>query len=503
MKVEEVRDPSTPGKWRPATWAMLLLGIVVLALVVHRAGNVSFTPDESYSYLHYVHQPFSDILTHKEAFSNNHLLNTLGMKYAEQLFGSSELALRTPNLLALCLYLAYSALLLRRLSWPFAVGGFVLLCTNVHFMEFFSLARGYGISFAFLLMAQFHLAQAVRTYHARHLVLFHTASVLASLSNFTLLTAHIAGLIAYYVARSAVRNDKGIAGASKLWPNVLNALMLLLSVIVLWVPVQRLVHANTFAFYGASSFYGSTVGTWVRSVLPGIPMSGVLLFAGQVLITLLALAPVIILFRKRKSTSAGPGSDVVLLATVSTTFLLACLGAVLEHALFGVDHLKARYALFLLPLILLLVPLLLQLLRNAGHRAASWAIMVGALFWCVPTFLRNFGPYESVEWMHEVRTKDAMATMVADHNAVPATNKQIRIGNTWLFEPAMSYYREVWRLHWLAPIDRNGVAPHDDYRYVLQGDEERRSSAGFAVLARFPESGTVLLKRLPNEPSGE
>ncbi|MBK6776960.1 MAG: hypothetical protein IPG74_14360 [Flavobacteriales bacterium] len=93
------------------------------------------------------------------------------------------------------------------------------------------------------------------------------------------------------------------------------------------------------------------------------------------------------------------------------------MGASIEHLLFGVDHLKARYALFLLPLLLLLVPLLLQFLCNVGYRTASQAIMVGVLLWCVPTFLRHFGPYESVEWMHEVRTKDAMASMEADHNA--------------------------------------------------------------------------------------
>ncbi|MBK6776970.1 MAG: hypothetical protein IPG74_14420 [Flavobacteriales bacterium] len=144
--------------------------------------------------------------------------------------------------------------------------------------------------------------------------------------------------------------------------------------------------------------------------------------------------------------------------------------------------------MFLLPLLLLLVPLLLQFLCNVGYRTASQAIMVGVLLWCVPTFLRHFGPYESVEWMHEVRTKDAMATMEADHNAAQVSNDHVHIGNNWLFEPAMSYYRDVWKLHWLAPIDRNGIAQHDTYRYVFQGDEEERSDDGFTVLARFPKA---------------
>ncbi|MBK6774937.1 MAG: hypothetical protein IPG74_03485 [Flavobacteriales bacterium] len=153
--------------------------------------------------------------------------------------------------------------------------------------------------------------------------------------------------------------------------------------------------ANMLTFHGTSSFYGSTVGTWVRSALPGIPMSRFPLVTGQVLITLLALAPIIILARERKSGSAGLETDSVLLATVLITFLATCMGASIEHLLFGVDHLKARYALFLLPLMLLLVPLLLQFLCNVGYRTASQAIAVGVLLWCVPTFLRHFGPYES------------------------------------------------------------------------------------------------------------
>jgi hypothetical protein len=503
MKMVDVRDPGMMGKWQPAIWAMLLVGIATLALAIQRADKASFTPDESYSYLHYVHQSFGDILSHKEAFSNNHLLNTLGMKCAEQLFGNSELALRTPNLLALCLYLAYAVLLLRRLSWPIAVGGFVVLCTNVHVMEFFTLARGYGLSFAFLLVAQFHLAEGVRTHRAQHLVIFHAASVLASLSNFTLLTAHLAGCIAYYVARALQGRDEGKLHAGKMRLAVLNASLILVSVIVLWVPVQRLAQANTFAFHGTSSFYGSTVGTWVRSVTPGSPMSRAGLVAGQVLVTLLALAPLVIVVWKRKRIHPRIDAELTLLSTVSVTFLAICVGSALEHLLFGVDHLKARYALFLLPLLLLLVPLLLHFLGNVGYRSVSRAIMLGLVLWCVPTFLRHFGPYESVEWMHEVRTKDAMAAMVADHNAIPLTNDPVHVGNNWLFEPAMSYYREVWKLHWLAPIDRNGIAPHDAYRYVFQGDEEQRSDTGFTVLARFPESGTVLLKRLPNTPLGE
>ncbi|MBK6774938.1 MAG: hypothetical protein IPG74_03490 [Flavobacteriales bacterium] len=218
-------------RWRFSTgrcccWAW------TLALAVHRADNASFTPDESYSYLHYVHQPLGAILTHKEAFSNNHLLNTLDETPSNCSATPSWLTHAQP--LGALPVSGLRGLALAPLVWPFAVGGFVLLCTNVHLMEFFTLARGYGLRSPFL-MAQFHLAQSIRTHGRRHLVLFHAASVLASLSNFTLLTAHIAGLIAYYIARSTHDDHprKTIAGVRQL--DLLNVFLVGLSFVVLWI----------------------------------------------------------------------------------------------------------------------------------------------------------------------------------------------------------------------------------------------------------------------------
>ncbi|MBK6776969.1 MAG: hypothetical protein IPG74_14415 [Flavobacteriales bacterium] len=56
--------------------------------------------------------------------------------------------------------------------------------------------------------------------------------------------------------------------------DLVNVFLVGLSFMVLWIPVQQLMQANMLTFHGTSSFYGGTVGTWVRSALPGIPMSG-------------------------------------------------------------------------------------------------------------------------------------------------------------------------------------------------------------------------------------
>src|SRR5690606_4000176 len=174
---------------------MLVIAVVVMAAAVHRAATASFSHDEALTYVRYVHLSYADLALHKEAYTNNHLLNSVAMKCSASLFGTGELALRLPNLLALALFLFYAARLLLGLPTVLALGGFAVLATNSYMLELFTLARGYGHSFGFMLMALFHLVRAAQTLRTRDIVLFHAASVLATLSNFTLLNAHLGGVI--------------------------------------------------------------------------------------------------------------------------------------------------------------------------------------------------------------------------------------------------------------------------------------------------------------------
>ncbi len=87
------------------TFFILAISLFILFYVTYKASLTSFTHDESYTYLHYVHQPVKDIITYKDPFTNNHILNTLLMKVSEKAFGNSEIVLRLPNILSLVIYL--------------------------------------------------------------------------------------------------------------------------------------------------------------------------------------------------------------------------------------------------------------------------------------------------------------------------------------------------------------------------------------------------------------
>lgn len=482
---------SRTSSW--ATIALVAIGVTVLGLAVHRAAVTSFSHDESYSYLHYPQASFMDILLHKEAYTNNHLLNSLGMKYAWQCFGDSELSLRLPNLFALVIWLSYSVLILRHLWPPLAVCGLVLLCANPYLLELFTLARGYGLSFGFFLMAQFHLARAITAPGLRHLALFHTASVLASLSNFTLLTPYLAGLVLYYTApvfmgSSSPQRDRKI--------HLRGVAMLAGAVLILWSPVKRVMAENAFDFGGKGGFFADTVGTWVRSFLPATGIGPELMLGMQVLIVLVVAVPALLLVRNIITKNTDFLRTHALTLVLVAVLVGTCLGAELQHWLFGVDRLAARFAMFLVPTLVLLVPLQLALVRGRFARWGALAVMVVLIGWAAPRFVANFGPDHSVEWAYDLRTKEAMATLVADHGTVAKTGEVVRIGNTWLLEPTINYYARSRGLVWLARAHRNGFADDDDYRLVLRHFEKPGYDEGFAVLATFDVSDVVLLKRI-------
>src|ERR1700758_5553931 len=130
---------------------VIVFALIVIALIVldvYKALHTSFTIDESDTYLHWVNSSFMDIISYERPGTNNHILNTLLMKFSQALFGSSELALRLPNITAHFFYLLFSFKIFTKYCKPHAILFFVLINANPFLIDFFSLGRGYGFAIA-------------------------------------------------------------------------------------------------------------------------------------------------------------------------------------------------------------------------------------------------------------------------------------------------------------------------------------------------------------------
>jgi hypothetical protein len=165
---------SNESKIKLANTILKISILFIFAYIFLRSISVGFTHDESLSYT---------ILTGNESqlfTANNHWLNTILMKCCSLILGYSEWSLRLPNVLAFGLY-AYSIIKILQLSklhyltiW-LAILVFFL---NPFLLDFFALARGYGLGMGFLTFA---LYQGFRFFYldqkTSNLVLFLLSSI--------------------------------------------------------------------------------------------------------------------------------------------------------------------------------------------------------------------------------------------------------------------------------------------------------------------------------------
>jgi len=141
--------------------------------------------DEATTFIDFAHT--SDVLPGQGRWvANNHYLNSLLLAISAQIFGISEWAIRLPNLLAFLLFARYVFLwgaemkgTIARLLFP------ITIYASLFIIEFFALARGYGLSMAFLLAGAYHQAIGLNNNGYKHQnwsFFFMTLSIFANLN---------------------------------------------------------------------------------------------------------------------------------------------------------------------------------------------------------------------------------------------------------------------------------------------------------------------------------
>jgi hypothetical protein len=138
--------------WSKNPWVLLHF-LLLFVLVIIRAFLVPLVSDEAFTYFLYV-EPETVFYPAAQVDANNHYLNSLLSIWSMKLLGANIFAFRLPNVLSFVIFY-FSAFKISEFSkskWQFYVTLFGF--TSIYpVLEFFSLSRGYGISFAFLLLA--------------------------------------------------------------------------------------------------------------------------------------------------------------------------------------------------------------------------------------------------------------------------------------------------------------------------------------------------------------
>ena len=162
-----------------------MMSVYLLYYSFSRSNQLSFTIDESYSYLHFMKLPVYKILLNDGPTANNHIVNTLLMKFSSVVLGEKEIWLRLHSNISHIFYIIFSVLLVWRIGNPFLkLTGFAILNLNPYMIDYFSLARGYGLTFVFILTSMFFFISFVNKGCRKHLTASYILAGLAVYSNF-------------------------------------------------------------------------------------------------------------------------------------------------------------------------------------------------------------------------------------------------------------------------------------------------------------------------------
>lgn len=452
----------------------------LIAYVALRACLLSFTHDESLTYTILLGNP------HWVHTTNNHLLNTFLMNVLYHLFGDREFVLRLPNVLAFVFYLWGSISILKKMKnlWVVLLG-MALLWFNPFVLDFFSLARGYGLSLGMLLMSLAFLLRInlksgdpqpfIRSFF--FVFLFGGLAVFANLGviNYLLI------ILTVYLVRGFVlyRSQKMTSVAVK--TQYLVVLLLAFALLYFSVRWILLLQASHQFYFGAQSlngtFFGLITGSYYFAQLP----SWVFPFIQYLLLFFLLVGIYLIVTRK---------AFLSRFSIITVVNLLMILGLVLEHVLLKSNYPPGRTALYFVPLMGLFVCCLFaDLFVRFPSVKAVWVslslLLILPLTW---HFGNSINLKYTRNWRYDAATKEAMMRLKKE---IQGDQKCATISNNWLFEPSMNYYRLSRNIK-MDSANREGVKVTTRFIYKFN-----RGSIPdqYKVLAGYKDVNTLLLMR--------
>lgn len=458
-----------------ASRAALALVLALIAVNVYRAATQAITIDEAFTYNSFVARPFAETVKYYDA--NNHVLHSIMVRLSTAVFGVSELTVRLPALLGGALYLLAAWRLCR-----YALGGgwMMLLATamlglNPFILDYLSAARGYGLGLAFLLIAMDQMTRYLGNSRRGRLYGAGVALGLAAASQLVFLVPGVA--LAATFAGILLRQRRSRA---TIWMLVDHLLIpwIVTAFVILVVPLSRATGGHYY--YGAGSLseaiWSLVAASFTERVL-GVDLRW-FVAAAALLVAASGVALVLVL---RRSEPPRGGEAVAALAGGAMVFSLAALVA--AHHVAGVLYPMERTGIYWVPLFVLAG------FGLARGRAIRAAVVVVSLL-CLVQFAQLFRVSYYRLWLGGAGVHRIVSALRASETGA----RRVRVSGSWEFEPALNFYRGMYRLEWMEPVVRGAPEDPGDYHVFTGPDAGVADRLGLRVLYRDPLTGAVLAR---------
>ncbi len=499
----------------------------LLATNFYRAATQSIVHDEALTWQYYLAGPASNIFQHYDA--NNHFLATLLFRISTTLFGQSEFAMRLPTVLAgAWFYWTVFRLCARFLGngWLFLLGC-AALALNPLLLDFMVAARGYGLAMSGLfwalyqMLCWFHDGSNPAAGHVLRKRLWKAAIgcsiAVATNLTFVIPVFILAAAFCVLVVRSNAEPARGTASlpASKsrkkerrpkpepkreparsyaplvhfIVPVIVLAFAFLLA-----APIDLARSEDLYAglptamislrdLVNSSFAYGSSSG--VLNEIERVGSNFALIFVPAIALAALAVAIRISIPMTGKSRSMAELATLLAsLAVVGSAILLT--GA---HLVSGILYPQDRTGIYFIPLASLAALGLAQILsKRPGFQHWLGVGVAVVLLSAAAEFAAQWNVNGFLVWRYDADTKRIFSWM----EAAPKPPGQIRLGVSWVLEPALNYYRQVRQASWMSPVLRDGFQGARHFYVAVPWEQRAAPRPNLKVIYRGPASGTAL-----------
>jgi len=454
-------------------------GLLLFAYIIWRAYSLSFTHDESLTYSIISENSFWKCTT------NNHFLNTHLIELCQNIFGKSEFSFRIPNVLAFVLYFMGFFYIMKPVkNLSIVVLGMAIVLLNPFLMDFFSLARGYGLSFAFMMLSMYFLLRDSfkEVSYRRYLFNFGFSMMWAALSlysNFGAMNYYIAcfGIfVAAYLFQYLKKTD--ISYRKPLYFIILVVIFIL--PVILGMNRLFILEARNELYHGTNNFH-HTINSFIYGSFYWHQYPHWLFISIKYLLIFLIPAGTLLVVLKK---------DYFGKLSVSLLLLsMILLGFFLEFFLFHANYPWERTTLFFAPIIgIIAVFMALHVNQYYAPIAKINSLIVTVVSVClIVHFLICANLTYTQTWKYDSHTKEVMK-YVKDN--IPRDGNKRTISNEWLFEPTINFYINIWDLP-LHKTDRSGVNLNTDYIYRVNNFDEWE---GYRVVKSFVNTRSELLE---------
>jgi hypothetical protein len=484
---------------------LILIILAAISITVFRAATLSIVHDEGLTVNYFVPKPYSEILGLSGEISgiypNNHPLNTALIKFFTSIFGISEITVRLPALMGHLIFLVASYLVVRSLftqQWKRIIA-LSFLVFHPFLIDFFSVARGYGLSLGFLMIGILFMLKAVdkpvsKNLKYSELGLFFSA--VAAAGNLTFLYVYFALLICHFFITLRIFR-------------CIRPLLFIRGFILSLIPILLIYSRNFYAVYTQGQ-YGDTGGKggfWINT-LPSIVRATLyhritLNVSYQVIRIIFLVVTAVgfgIILKARKPTSIF----------LSMVFLLSVLGVYFATKIFQLNSITERYAIFFIPLISLFLLSVWQSLEQISKNWFGRTVVIGSIIFLIGFYLTSIQFNYYYTWVYDQNTKKTFNIILEDYKSSGKTGP-ITIGATWLYEPSLNFYRRRDGASFIVSITRATTNKAYDYYYIMdyfqngmdsikgvpqtENMEEIKAKYNLKVLKRFDDTTSTVLAR--------